>query len=94
MDNIFDRADNVGATMRAFPWLTASTTPAARPMTVTVADVQGRVMPVDGYSAPDLGASDVCTTSTTIDRAFGLLRGLVADHKFSTRLGLSASPPV
>jgi hypothetical protein len=95
MDINIDQADNAGFTMRAFPWLTVSAPVAARPMTVAVAGSQGRIVTVDGASAPDLGSYAVCPTSTTtIDRAFGSLCGLVADHKFSTRLGLSASPPV
>jgi hypothetical protein len=94
MENTISQADNAVATMRALPWLVTSTN-SWRALTRTAA--LGLPTPTPAcdrtISMPGMGSYGVSVpAATTASVAQISIKG--ADHKFSTRLGPTASPPV
>ncbi len=95
--------DTAAATMRTLPSLsTLSSSWHQQPMPVrsgaALAPTQARVhaiaMPaMDAYRASGVTISSMCAGIAT-DQVATLCVGTSADHKFSTRLGPTASPPV
>lgn len=94
MENSICQAVNALATVRALPRLAAPSTtwqPLPRTLAVgaqspVIARVRGTIMPAAGTYL----VADLRTTTDSDSRV--ICAG--ADHKFSTRLGPTASPPV
>jgi len=89
-----EQAVTGGSVLRDLQGLTMSSEALTSRSMMAVAAAQGWTdAPVDHVSTPYVGSYATIIVPTPTDRAVSL-RGLVADHKFSTRLGPSASPPV
>jgi len=91
-------ADNAVASMRALPWLsTPSASQRARAMTAWPAaaapvQIQVHASSMSGVGAYRLAGDPISGVPSTIKT--DLAWNTCVDHKFSTRLGPSASPPV
>jgi len=100
--NTINVADNAVATMRALPWLsTPSASTRARVMTAwpaAPAPIQIQVCTAskagEGSYLPAGALFSGMRTVIKTDLAVDLAWATCVDHKFSTRLGPSASPPV
>jgi hypothetical protein len=92
--NTIGQADNAVATMRALPWrVPSSNSWQALPLTAA-SDVRTPALARDhAITTPGVGSYVVSIPAATTDRVAQLCV-MGADHKFSTRLGPSASPPV
>jgi len=92
--NILTQADTAVATMRTLPWLTTSVSarPAARQAGPETAQ-RAISLPVGGYDC-DIELVSGADTDRTKTNAIADVWGMDVDHKFSTRLGPTASPPV
>jgi hypothetical protein len=91
--NTIGQAHNAAATMRALPWrVMSSNSWQALPLTA----ISGAQIPalarIRAIVTPGVGSYVASTPAATTDRVALCVMG--ADHKFSTRLGPSASPPV
>jgi len=95
MESINGQAGIAVATVRALPWQ-ATSTDAVQPRLAQAGS--GAQAPtgtrIHTTSMPGVGGYRVSTLATTIDRFGWDLCVQTADHKFSTRLGPTASPPV
>jgi len=95
MESINGQAGIAVATMRALPWQVTSTNAGQPLLRQTGSGAQaptGTRIPTT--SMPEVGGYRVSTLATTIDRFGWDLCVQAADHKFFTRLGPTASPPV
>jgi hypothetical protein len=88
--NTIGQADIAVATMRALPWRVKSSS-SWQPLPKTAAS--GAQTGVHAIALPVVGSYVVSAPAATNDRVAQLCV-MGADHKFSTRLGPSASPPV
>jgi hypothetical protein len=94
MENINSQADNAVATMRALPWPATSTNPWPASIRTAARGLQTPTSACDRtMSMPGMGSYGVSVPAATTASVVRLCtKG--ADHKFSTRLGPPASPPV
>lgn len=92
MDTNLGQAATAVATVRTLPPLTAAWR-LQRPMgsEMSVAPVQ---VIVQGRTLPSAGTYGVSAPTATMTTCVTDVLGIDADHKFSTRSGPSASPPV
>lgn len=91
---ILTQADTAVATMRTLPWLSTSVSPCpvAR-QSATETALRAISLPLGGYDGAMelLPGADADQNKTN---AIADVWGMDVDHKFSTRLGPTASPPV
>jgi hypothetical protein len=92
--NIVTQADTAVATMRTLPWLTTSVPAraAARQVAPETA-LRATSLPVGGYDCA-IELVSGADTDRTKTNSIADVWGMDVDHKFSTRLGPTASPPV
>jgi hypothetical protein len=93
--NTIGQADNAVATMRALPWrVTSSNSWQALPLTAA-SDARTPALARDhAIAKPGVGSYVVSIPAAATTDRVAQLCVMGADHKFSTRLGPSASPPV
>jgi hypothetical protein len=99
MENIISQADTAAATMRTLPWLAPSgdaRSPAPRDGRCgSEAPTMTRPRAISTSAAGSYVVSALLAgTCAAITTDHTIAWGMDVDHKFSTRLGPSASPPV
>ena len=103
MENInISQADSAVATMRTLPWLTTPSTAwlhqavTARSVVAAPVQIRDRAISLSGVGSYRLGGDPISGVRSVIttDQAATLMWDACVDHKFSTSLGPSASPPV
>ncbi len=98
--NMFQPADTAVATMRTLPWLTTSSTGwrqlPVRSRALVPAEALDHATSMPAVGAYCVSGVSICGARARItqDQSATVLVATGADHKFSTRLGPSASPPV
>jgi hypothetical protein len=101
MEIILGQAHNAVATVRALPFGGSSTTWRPQPTTVRFEaavpnQTRDRACSMSGVGSYRIAGGNFSApraAATTIGKAADVVC-VMTDHKFSTRLGLSASPPV
>jgi len=96
MDSNLTQTDTVMATMRTLPWLPISVSACAvARQNAPETALRAISLPVAGYDcAIELLAGADADTDPTKTNQIADVWGMDVDHKFSTRLGPTASPPV
>ena len=91
--NTIGQAHDAAATMRALPWrVMSSNSWQALPLTATSGAQIPALARIRATVTPGVGSYVASTPAAATDRVALCVMG--ADHKFSPRLGPSASPPV